>query len=80
MQPFEWTLTFIAIGQLYICYATVWRWKALVRFLQAIFKGMAHRYAGSAAYYYLLREQNKAEPEILESTTAYHFLAFFVSG
>lgn len=36
--------------------------------------------SGSAAYYYLLREQNKAEPDILESTTAYHFLAFFISG
>ncbi|PPQ79671.1 hypothetical protein CVT25_003245 [Psilocybe cyanescens] len=35
---------------------------------------------GSAAYYYLLREQNKAEPVILESTTSYHFLAFFISG
>lgn len=27
-----------------------------------------------------MREQNKAEPEILECTTSYHFLAFFVSG
>ncbi|KAH9479680.1 Presenilins-associated rhomboid-like protein, mitochondrial [Psilocybe cubensis] len=35
---------------------------------------------GSAAYYYLLREQNKAEPELLESTASYHFLAFFTSG
>ncbi|KDR68010.1 hypothetical protein GALMADRAFT_231645 [Galerina marginata CBS 339.88] len=35
---------------------------------------------GSAAYYYLLREQNKAEPELLESTTAYHFLAFYISA
>ena len=33
---------------------------------------------GSAAYYYLEREQNKEEE--LESTSAYHFLAFFISG
>ncbi|KAF8199109.1 hypothetical protein BJ912DRAFT_845165 [Pholiota molesta] len=35
---------------------------------------------GAAAYYYLMREQNKAEPEILESTSSYHFLAFFVTA
>jgi len=35
---------------------------------------------GSAAYYYLLREQNKAEPQQLEATSSYHFLAFFISG
>lgn len=35
---------------------------------------------GSAAYYYLLKEQNNAEQEVLESTTSYHFLAFFLSG
>ncbi|KIM44829.1 hypothetical protein M413DRAFT_67386 [Hebeloma cylindrosporum] len=35
---------------------------------------------GSAAYHYLLREQNKAQPDVLESTTSYHFLAFFISA
>jgi hypothetical protein len=35
---------------------------------------------GSAAYYYLLKEQNKFEPEQLEATSSYHFLAFFISG
>jgi hypothetical protein len=38
------------------------------------------RFIGAAAYYYLMREQNKAEPEILESTSSYHFLAFFITG
>jgi hypothetical protein len=37
-------------------------------------------YSGHAAYYYLLRGQSKAEPEMLESTTSYHFLAFFITG
>jgi len=41
---------------------------------------MIYPYSGSAAHYYLLREQNKVEPEMLESTTGYHFLAFFVTG
>ncbi|KAF9482634.1 hypothetical protein BDN70DRAFT_852962 [Pholiota conissans] len=35
---------------------------------------------GAAAYYYLLREQNKAEPEILEKTSSFHFLAFFMTA
>lgn len=37
-------------------------------------------FLGSAAYYYLMREQTKADPPMLESTGAFHFLAFFVSG
>jgi len=35
---------------------------------------------GSAAYYYLLKEQDKASPPHLESTAAWHFLAFFISA
>ncbi|KAF5383564.1 hypothetical protein D9615_003761 [Tricholomella constricta] len=35
---------------------------------------------GSAAYYYLIREENKAAPKQLESSAAWHFLAFFVSA
>ncbi|KAJ2923697.1 hypothetical protein H1R20_g13394, partial [Candolleomyces eurysporus] len=35
---------------------------------------------GSAAYFYLMREQAKSDPPTLESTGAYHFLAFFVSA
>lgn len=35
---------------------------------------------GSAAYFYLMREQEKGEPKTLESTAAWHFLAFFVSA
>jgi len=48
--------------------------------LHLFFNCLALESFGSAAYYYLLREQNKAEPDILESTTAYHFLAFFISA
>ncbi len=35
---------------------------------------------GSAAYYFLVREQAKQQPPMLESTSSFHFLAFFVSG
>ncbi|KAF8074693.1 hypothetical protein FPV67DRAFT_1474598 [Lyophyllum atratum] len=35
---------------------------------------------GSAAYYYLVKEQDKAAPKQLESTSAWHFLAFFISA
>ncbi|KAF8159829.1 hypothetical protein B0H34DRAFT_704954 [Crassisporium funariophilum] len=48
--------------------------------IHLLFNCLALESFGSAAYYYLLREQNKAEPAQLESTSAYHFLAFFVSA
>ncbi|KAF8655043.1 hypothetical protein AX16_003279 [Volvariella volvacea WC 439] len=35
---------------------------------------------GSAAYFYLLKEQEKFDPPMLESSTNWHFLAFFVSA
>ncbi|KAG5638563.1 hypothetical protein H0H81_011909 [Sphagnurus paluster] len=35
---------------------------------------------GSAAYYYLIKEEDKAAPVQLESSAAWHFLAFFVSA
>ncbi|KAF6753062.1 hypothetical protein DFP72DRAFT_435485 [Ephemerocybe angulata] len=35
---------------------------------------------GSAAYFYLMSEQNKMDPPMLESTGAPHFLAFFISA
>jgi rhomboid-like protein len=35
---------------------------------------------GSAAYFYLLGAQNKYEVQQQESTSSYHFLAFFISG
>ncbi|KAF8624024.1 hypothetical protein AX17_007230 [Amanita inopinata Kibby_2008] len=35
---------------------------------------------GSAAYHYLVKEQGKASPTMLESTAGYHFLGFFVSA
>ncbi|KIK07798.1 hypothetical protein K443DRAFT_128905 [Laccaria amethystina LaAM-08-1] len=49
--------------------------------LTSMFRFSQKKYIpGSAAYFYLLREQGKAEPPILESTAAYHFLAFFISA
>ncbi|KAF8972677.1 hypothetical protein BDZ97DRAFT_1649500 [Flammula alnicola] len=48
--------------------------------IHLLFNCLALESFGSAAYYYLLREQNKAEPEVLESTSAYHFLTFFISA
>jgi rhomboid-like protein len=41
---------------------------------------MALESFGSAAYFYLMREQEKSDPKTLESTAAWHFLAFFVSA
>lgn len=35
---------------------------------------------GSAAYYFLVREQGKQQPPMLESTASFHFLAFFLSA
>jgi rhomboid-like protein len=35
---------------------------------------------GSAAYYFLVKEQGNQYPPMLESTTSYHFLSFFISG
>jgi hypothetical protein len=56
-------------------------WKALVRSLWDLDSESSLMLSpGSAAYHYLLREQNKAHPDVLESTTSHHFLAFFVSG
>lgn len=49
-------------------------------FFYLLFNCLALESFGSAAYFYLLREQGKAEPQMLESTAAYHFLAFFVSA
>ncbi|KAG5648674.1 hypothetical protein DXG03_000020 [Asterophora parasitica] len=34
----------------------------------------------SAAYYYFIREEDKQQPRQLESTAAWHFLAFFISA
>ncbi|KAF8801330.1 hypothetical protein BYT27DRAFT_7198411 [Phlegmacium glaucopus] len=48
--------------------------------IHLLFNCLALESFGSAAYYYLLREQNKAEPQQLEATTSYHFLAFFISA
>ncbi|KAF9564290.1 hypothetical protein CPC08DRAFT_705466 [Agrocybe pediades] len=48
--------------------------------IHLLFNCLALESFGSAAYYYLLREQNKEEPEILESTSSYHFLGFFISA
>ena len=68
-----------AIAQPCIFYSTALLWRASVRphpTLTSILK----LFAGSAAYYYLVKEQSKAEPQVLEATSSYHFLAFFVSG
>lgn len=35
---------------------------------------------GSAAYYFLVKEQVKQQPPMLESTATFHFLSFFLSG
>ncbi|PPQ73067.1 hypothetical protein CVT24_001612, partial [Panaeolus cyanescens] len=48
--------------------------------LHLLFNCLALESFGSAAYYYLLREENKAEPEQLESTSSYHFLSFYLSA
>jgi len=48
--------------------------------MHLFFNCLALESFGSAAYYHLLREQNKFEPQQLEATSAYHFLAFFISA
>ena len=70
------------IDHSYILFAIVLHWRALVGSLHllsvpTVFNRLA---LGSAAYYYLLREQDKTSPPQLESTAAWHFLAFFISG
>lgn len=35
---------------------------------------------GSAAYYFLVKEQAKEQPPMLESTASFHFLSFFISA
>ncbi|RDB15879.1 Presenilins-associated rhomboid-like protein, mitochondrial [Hypsizygus marmoreus] len=49
-------------------------------FIHLAFNCLALESFGSAAYYYLLKEQDKEAPAQLESTAAWHFLAFFVSA
>ncbi|EAU90212.2 hypothetical protein CC1G_05750 [Coprinopsis cinerea okayama7 len=49
-------------------------------FLHLLFNCLALESFGSAAYYYLMREQEKSQPPMLESTGAFHFLAFFISA
>ncbi|GLB43363.1 putative rhomboid family protein [Lyophyllum shimeji] len=49
-------------------------------FIHLAFNCLALESFGSAAYYYLVKEQDKAQPRQLESTAAWHFLAFFVSA
>jgi hypothetical protein len=72
----------LVTSQRCICSSTVSLLKALVSnyFMILTLKHSDPSNLGSAAYHYLLREQTKAEPEVLESTTSYHFLAFFISG
>ncbi|TFK25573.1 hypothetical protein FA15DRAFT_668269 [Coprinopsis marcescibilis] len=48
--------------------------------IHLLFNCLALESFGSAAYYYLMREQAKEQPPMLESTGAYHFLAFFVTA
>jgi len=35
---------------------------------------------GSAAYYYLVKEQENQKPSVLESSASFHFMSFFISG
>lgn len=73
---------FTVINHSYILPSIVSHWKALVSPL-CLAPVTVQRYTvhpGSAAYYYILREQDKTSPPQLESTAAWHFLAFFISG
>ncbi|KAF9526093.1 hypothetical protein CPB83DRAFT_870558 [Crepidotus variabilis] len=79
LQPFM-SRSFMAYplsGLSYTLITSVFSHRSVIHLL---FNCLALESFGSAAYYYLLKEQNKAEPEILESTTSYHFLAFFLSA
>lgn len=49
-------------------------------FLHLLFNCLALESFGSAAYYYLLKEQDKEAPKQLEATAAYHFGAFLISA
>ncbi|KAM6496844.1 hypothetical protein JOM56_007317 [Amanita muscaria] len=49
-------------------------------FLHLLFNCLALESFGSAAYHYLVKEENKATPPILEASASHHFLAFFVSA
>ncbi|KAF8629048.1 hypothetical protein AX15_003548 [Amanita polypyramis BW_CC] len=49
-------------------------------FLHLLLNCLALESFGSAAYYYLIREQGKAVPPTLEASANYHFLGFFVSA
>ncbi|KAF8892123.1 hypothetical protein BD779DRAFT_1511007 [Infundibulicybe gibba] len=49
-------------------------------FIHLLFNCLALESFGSGAYYYLTREQAKTSPPQLESTGAWHFLAFFISA
>ncbi|KAG6907136.1 hypothetical protein DXG01_010355 [Tephrocybe rancida] len=49
-------------------------------FLHLLFNCLALESFGSAAYLYLVREQDKAAPEQLEVSASWHFLAFFLSA
>ncbi|KAL9713784.1 hypothetical protein Ac2012v2_003395 [Leucoagaricus gongylophorus] len=35
---------------------------------------------GSAAYYYLVKEQENQKPSVLESSASFHFMSFFISA
>ncbi|TFK39431.1 hypothetical protein BDQ12DRAFT_649893 [Crucibulum laeve] len=49
-------------------------------FFHLLFNCLALESFGSAAYYYLVREQGKMDPPLLESTSNYQFSAFFISA
>jgi len=49
-------------------------------FIHLAFNCLALESFGSAAYYYLIKEQAKESPPQLESTGTWHFLAFFISA
>ncbi|PFH51027.1 hypothetical protein AMATHDRAFT_59958 [Amanita thiersii Skay4041] len=49
-------------------------------FLHLLFNCLALESFGSAAYHYLVKEQSRLDPPLLESTANYHFLSFFVSA
>ncbi|KAG6873508.1 hypothetical protein C0995_014776 [Termitomyces sp. Mi166 len=49
-------------------------------FLHLLFNCLALESFGSAAYLYLVKEQDKAAPEQLEVSASWHFLAFFLSA
>ncbi|KAG6850569.1 hypothetical protein H0H93_011768 [Arthromyces matolae] len=49
-------------------------------FIHLLFNCLALESFGSAAYLYLVKEQDKAVPEQMEVSASSHFIAFFISG